>query len=72
VTDGWRLETTPVRVYERPQMGVAVLHLVYRETPRYRPPLREESYLTLVFQERGGKWLMVQDQSTPIKKPCSA
>lgn len=25
------------------------------------------SYLTLVFEKRGDKWLMVQDQNTPIQ-----
>ena len=28
---------------------------------------RSESYLTLVFEQRGDQWLMVQDQNTPIK-----
>src|SRR4051794_17422238 len=67
--DNWRLETTPVHVHETPEMGVAVLHLVYRETPRDRPAVREESFLTLVFEERDGRWLMVLDQNTPIKAP---
>lgn len=31
------------------------------------PATRSESYLTLVFERRNGKWLMVQDQNTPIK-----
>jgi len=29
--------------------------------------VRQESLLTLVFQNRGGRWLMFQDQNTPIK-----
>lgn len=65
----WKLNVTPVQVYETPGMGVAVLHLDYREEPSGRPPTYQESYLTLVFQERDGRWLMVQDQNTPIKKP---
>ena len=52
--------------YEGGALGVAVLHLDYRETPKQRPPVYQESYLTLVFQERQGKWRMVQDQNTPI------
>jgi hypothetical protein len=39
-----------------------VLHLDYREDGK-----NSESYLTLVFENRGGKWLMVQDQNTPIR-----
>ena len=43
-------------------LGVAVLHLDYREDGK-----QSLSYLTLVFENRGGGWLMVQDQNTPIK-----
>jgi hypothetical protein len=39
------------------------MHLDYREDGK-----RAESYLTLVFEHRGGEWrLMVQDQNTPIR-----
>lgn len=65
----WKLNVTPVQVYETPGMGVAVLHLDYREEPPGRKPTYQESYLTLVFQERDGRWVMVQDQNTPIKRP---
>jgi uncharacterized protein (TIGR02246 family) len=66
--DGWRLEATPVRLFEAPEMGVAVLRLEYREDPPDRPPVRQQSYLTLVFERRDGRWLMVQDQNTPVQK----
>lgn len=65
---GWTLDATPVEVHEAPGMGVAVLHLVYREPRDPAPPLRQESYLTLVFREQGGRWVMVQDQNTPIQR----
>jgi uncharacterized protein (TIGR02246 family) len=63
----WRLEVKPVHLYESGELGVALLHLEYRETPPGKPPVRQESLLTLVFQNRGGRWLMFQDQNTPIK-----
>ena len=63
----WKLAVTPAKIYEGADMGVAVLHLDYRETPPGRPPVHQESYLTLVFQRRGERWLMVQDQNTPIR-----
>lgn len=63
----WRLEVKPVQIYETPHLGVAVLHLDYREMSPGQPATRQASMLTLVFQNRGGKWLMVQDQNTPIK-----
>ena len=56
------LAAKPVEIYENGGLGVAVLHLDYREDAK-----RSESYLTLVFENRGGEWLMVQDQNTPIR-----
>jgi len=61
--DGWTLEAKPVHFFENESLGVAVLHVDYREPPA----TRSESYLTFVFESRGGKWLMVQDQNTPIR-----
>jgi ketosteroid isomerase-like protein len=58
----WTLAAKPVEIYEGASLGVAVLHLDYREEGK-----KSESYLTLVFENRGGKWLMVQDQNTPIQ-----
>ena len=58
----WTLAAKPVEIYEGPSIGVAVLHLDYRENGR-----QSLSYLTLVFENRDGEWLMVQDQNTPIK-----
>ena len=59
----WTLDTAPVRTFESADLAVAVLRLDYREPPS----VRSESYLTLVFERRDGKWLMVLDQNTPIK-----
>jgi ketosteroid isomerase-like protein len=58
----WTLSAKPVEIYENAGLGVAVLHLDYREDGK-----GSESYLTLVFENRGGEWLMVQDQNTPIR-----
>jgi hypothetical protein len=59
---GWTLAAKPVEIYEGGSLGVAVLHLDYREGGKSRA-----SYLTLVFERQGDAWLMVQDQNTPIK-----
>jgi ketosteroid isomerase-like protein len=58
----WTLSAKPVEIYENAGLGVAVLQLDYREDGK-----RSESYLTLVFENRGGEWLMVQDQNTPVR-----
>ena len=58
----WTLQAKPIEIYEGGSLGVAVLHLDYREGEK-----RSLSYLTLVFEKRDGEWLMVQDQNTPTK-----
>ena len=63
----WRLEVKPVQIIDTPALGVALLQLDYRETPPGKPPTRQESMLTLVFQQRNGKWVMVLDQNTPVR-----
>jgi uncharacterized protein (TIGR02246 family) len=63
----WRLEVKPVQIYESGELGVALLHLEYREMPPGKPATRQASMLTLVFRNRGGKWAMFQNQNTPIK-----
>lgn len=67
---GWGLDVTPVTLHECPGLGVAVLHLVYTEPRPAGPPLRQESYLTLVFREDNGRWRMIQDQNTPVRPPA--
>jgi uncharacterized protein (TIGR02246 family) len=63
----WRLDVKPVQIIDGPALGVALLQLDYRETPPGKPPTRQESMLTLVFQQRNGKWVMVLDQNTPVR-----
>lgn len=60
---GWTLHADAVATFESDSLAVAVLRLDYREPPA----TRSESFLTLVFQKRGERWLMVQDQNTPIR-----
>lgn len=63
----WTLDAEVVSLVESPELGVVVLRLDYRDEPPGRPPIREASYLTLVFALRDGRWVMVHDQNTPIK-----
>jgi uncharacterized protein (TIGR02246 family) len=60
---GWSLDAREVAFFENQDLGIAVLELDYREPPA----THSRSYLTLVFQNQKGRWLMVQDQNTPIK-----
>ena len=65
----WTLDAEVVSLLESPEMGVAMLRLDYRDDAPERVPVREQSYLSLVFRLREGRWLMVQDQNTPIRLP---
>lgn len=66
--DHWSLAAEPIHVHETFDTGVAVLRLDYRESPPGQSTARQESILTLVFQLREGKWLMVLDQNTPVRQ----
>ena len=63
----WRLDAKPVQVWEAGELGVAVFRLDYRESRSDGSSVQQESTLTLAFQSRGGRWLMVLDQNTPAK-----
>jgi ketosteroid isomerase-like protein len=67
-SSAWTLGVEPVETFESPDLAVAVLRLDYRDTPTDAPPVRQASFLTLVFARRGDRWEMVQDQNTPIKE----
>ena len=68
----WTLEPTLVQVLDSDELGVAVLHLDYRDFAPDGTAFRQPSYLTLVFQHQGGRWVIVQDQNTPVKEPARA
>ena len=59
---GWTLEASVETIQETATMGVAVLRLLYTE-----PGVSQASLLTLIFEKRGDRWLMVLDQNTPTR-----
>ena len=59
---GWTLEASVETIQETPAMGVAVLRLLYSE-----PGVSQASLLTLIFEKRGDRWLLVLDQNTPTR-----
>ena len=64
----WSLESEQVSITESPELGVVVLKLRYADRPHGKPAINEESYLTLVFAEKDGRWEMILDQNTPCRK----
>jgi uncharacterized protein (TIGR02246 family) len=67
-SDTWKLGAEIVRLVEGTDVGLAVVHLDYRDQPSGGASIHETSYLTLAFQKQGDRWLMVHDQNTPVKK----
>lgn len=65
----WTLDAKIESLAESPGMGLALLRLDYRDDAPGRPPVRESSWLSLVFALRDGRWVMIHDQNTPIKPP---
>jgi Calcium/calmodulin dependent protein kinase II association domain len=61
-----RLFATALAIYEADDAGVALLHLLYCEDAPGKRPLREQSHLTLVYQRKDSKWVVVLDQQSPI------
>jgi ketosteroid isomerase-like protein len=61
----WSLGVEMVWVIETADLGVAVLHLDYRDKTAGGKAIHETSYLTLAFARQDGRWVMVLDQNTP-------
>lgn len=63
----WSLDAEIASTFESPEMGAAVLRLEYRDDPPGRGLVREQSLLSLIFALREGRWVMIQDQNTPVR-----
>jgi uncharacterized protein (TIGR02246 family) len=64
----WSLQTRLVHQRVGAGLAVFVLELDYRDTSADGTPVRIPSILTLAFERRGDRWLMVHDQNTPITR----
>ena len=64
----WRLEVKPVQIFEGQDLGVALMVYELREMPPGGVPTRQVSLVSLVFRNLNGKWLMIQNQNTPLQK----
>lgn len=66
--DGWSLDVSPIVTRVTPRLATCLLRLDYRERREdgvlYRPSL-----LHLAFEPDGDRWLMVEDQNTPVRAP---
>lgn len=64
----WRLQVRPVQIHEGQDLGSALMAYEYRDQPPGGVPTRQVSVVTMVFRNLGGRWLMVQNQSTLLQK----
>src|SRR4051794_22338277 len=55
----WSLDAEVIAAEQGAQLGLAVLRLDYRDCPPNCEPIHEASWLTLVFQRQGERWVMV-------------
>jgi uncharacterized protein (TIGR02246 family) len=58
----WTLDADVVHVREGTDLATVLLALRYRDGD-----VDERSVLSLVFRNDGDRWLMVQDQNTPVR-----
>jgi uncharacterized protein (TIGR02246 family) len=61
----WTLETDLIHLREGTDLATVLLSLRYRDGD-----IDESSVLSLVFRNDAGRWLMVQDQNTPVRPPA--
>ena len=61
--DGWRLQTEVLHTHEGSDLATALIRLDYHDVDGTTHP----SILHLVFRRDGERWLMVQDQNTPVR-----
>ena len=64
----WQIRFEPIESYEGPDLGVAVFELDYSDLRADQTRFHELSVLTLIFARQHGRWVMVLDQNTPIKR----
>lgn len=66
-SESWSIEAETLHVREAGELATALLRLRYRDRRADGVLTEEPSILSLVFRRRDGRWLMVQDQNTPIR-----
>ena len=63
----WRLDADVLHVREAESLATVLLALRYRDVPSDGPAIDQQSVLSLVFRRDGDRWLMVEDQNTPVQ-----
>lgn len=63
----WKMSFEPISKIETPSMAVATVRTRYEDVEDGKPIL-SQSWLTLVFRNEQGRWSLVHDQNTRVKK----
>lgn len=62
----WSLESEILHLRERGPFGTCLIGLHYRDIDNAGDVIQQDSILSLMFERIGDRWLLVQDQNTPV------
>ncbi|MCL2235099.1 MAG: nuclear transport factor 2 family protein [Defluviitaleaceae bacterium] len=60
----WRMDVSVVDIFADDAMGYALLDVVYHDLDEGGEPYQMNYFLSLLFKNVGGKWVLVRDQNT--------
>lgn len=60
----WSMHTELIKTAVTAGMGVALLKVLYKDLDPQGQPYEKQYYLSLVFEQVNGAWLLVHDQNT--------
>jgi ketosteroid isomerase-like protein len=63
----WKMEMTILKKEESDDIGHVLIQ--YKYTEEGTDTVVRHTYLSMLFQKKSGKWLLVHDQNTRIEKP---
>ncbi|WP_157729421.1 YybH family protein [Tumebacillus algifaecis] len=60
----WSMECEILKTVVTSEMSVALLNVLYKDLDPQGQPYEKQYYLSLIFQQHDGNWLLVHDQNT--------
>lgn len=63
----WTIETRLEELTECDALGLAVVHVTYRDEPPDGDRRVQRAYYTFAFARQGQRWVLIHDQATPIQ-----
>ncbi|WP_169976891.1 Cif family virulence factor [Tautonia rosea] len=63
----WTIETRLEELTECDALGLAIVHVTYRDEPPDRDRWLQRAFHTFAFAREGSRWVLIHDQATPIQ-----